>query len=147
MTTRKNHLTTLLLGFSLIGTLHAGTRLSCQGGGDVKIFLRNGEEIRTSYHKVSDPYIRLFAGKSFRFDMHSVEDGSLIATVDGRRFRFIDKGMGRVTDRYGMIIYGLGSEEDPREIRLVQDLQSGQWSGEVINDTLQVYYPFRCRVR
>jgi hypothetical protein len=77
--------------------------------------------------------------------MHSVEDGSLIATVDGRRLRFIDKGMGRVIDRYGMIFYGLGSEDDPREIRLVQDLQSGQWSGDIINDTLQVYYPFRCR--
>ena len=145
MSTRKNHLTTLLLGLSLIGTLHAGTRLSCQGGGDVKILLLNGDEIRTSYRKISDPYIRLFAGKRFRFDLNRMKDGYIVATIDGRKFRFVDKAAGRVAKHYVIDFFGFESEDDPRDIRLIRDLQSGQWHGDIFNDTLMISYHFECQ--
>jgi hypothetical protein len=131
---------------TLTGILFAGsTNLVCRGGKKVMFLFSNGREVYKSYRQISDPYIRLFAGKTFYIRAHMDDDWFLNVKVNGEKLRFVDKAMGTFTDNYGIAIFGLGRDDDDREIKLVQNLKTGKWSGSIINDKKMIFYKFSCR--
>jgi hypothetical protein len=104
----------------------------------------DGTEEKIHYRQVKDAHIKQYAGKNITLKLLDDDEGTLIAIVGDKRIKYIDELAGRVTEEWGMALYGIDGKPD-KEIQIFQNLKSGEWGAKILSSSGRILsYEYQC---
>jgi len=147
---KLNHIAKKFLSIALItsvvtSALFASDRvLSCHPvSNSVEVLGRDGQSKKVDYRKVDDWHIQMYGGKNITLKM---KEGRLDVQVGEKKLVYIDEDAGRVTDTFGMLLYGIDGKSN-YEVRVYQMFNTGKWGADIFTSKeLIASYPYTCRV-